>query len=454
MRNKIKLVFFAFIGFTAFGQPTIHSPFSSYGFGERNYSNDAVSAGLGYATISYIDSTLINFANPAAYNALAKGQPLFSLGLKGRVYNMEQNTSSNISGYGMVEHFSMAFTLKKHFGLAFGLKPYSKRGYELTSVERVGADSVRYTYIGSGGANEAFLGLSSTVIKLKGTHLSVGTNLGYLFGSALNERRSSIVTMGQPSGGVDRKSVRFKSFHYEIGTYLRQNIGKNQNVIVAAVIEPAQNISAFRDESLFAAFPPNGNVNNPNTYSLLYVNSNVEGTIRIAPTFTTGLNYSLRFKTLDMNSRDRLSEVQLHFNYSATDWSRYSATFDGQTESNNFLASNRISIGLQFTPETRFIENSVNTNFGERLRYRAGYYMFNLPYAENGTQVKENGITFGFGMPIAAQQALSSLNLGVTLGTRGSQESSGLKENFIGINFGVIVAPSFYDRWFKKRKLD
>ena len=167
MRNKIQVVFFLFFCITAFGQPTIHSPFSSYGFGERNYSNDAVSAGLGYATVSYIDSTIVNFSNPAAYNALAKGQPLFSLGLKGRVYTMEQGDASQFSGYGMVEHFTMAFTLKKHFGLAFGLKPYSKRGYEITSGERIGTDSLRYTYIGSGGANEAFLGLSSTVFKLK-----------------------------------------------------------------------------------------------------------------------------------------------------------------------------------------------------------------------------------------------------------------------------------------------
>ncbi len=450
MRNKIQVVFFLFFCITAFGQPTIHSPFSSYGFGERNYSNDAVSAGLGYATVSYIDSTIVNFSNPAAYNSLAKGQPLFSLGLKGRVYTMEQGDASQFSGYGMVEHFTLAFTLKKHFGLAFGLKPYSKRGYEITSGERVGTDSLRYTYIGSGGANEAFLGLSSTVLKLKNTHLSVGTNLGYLFGSALNERRSSFVTMNLPSGGVDRKTVRFNSFHYEIGTYLRHDFKKNQNIIIAAVLEPAQNIRAFRDESLFAA----GNVNNQLTYTRLYDTSNVEGSIRLAPTFTVGLNYSLRFKTYDGNSRERLSEFQFHLNYSSTDWTKYSATFNTNSEVNNFNTSSRISLGIQFTPETRFIENAVNTNFAERLRYRAGYYAINLPYSENGSQVKENGITFGFGMPIAAQQALSSVNLGVVLGSRGSNESNGLKENFIGINFGVIVAPSFYDRWFRKRKLD
>jgi hypothetical protein len=450
MRNKIQVVFFLILCSQAFAQPTLHSPFSSYGFGERNYSNDAVSAGLGYATVSYIDSTIVNFSNPAAYNALAKGQPLFSLGLKGRVYNMEQGAASNVSGYGMVEHFTMAFTLKKHFGLAFGLKPFSKRGYEITSGERVGTDSLRYTYLGSGGANEAFLGLSSTVFKLKSTHFSVGTNLGYLFGTALNERRSSIVTLGQPSGGVDRKSVRFGSFHYEIGTYLRQDLGKNQNILVAAVIEPAQNIRAYRNESLFAA----GNVNNELTYTRLYDTSNVLGTISLAPTFTTGLSYSLRFKTFDGNSRERLSEFQMHFNYSSTNWTKYSATFGNQSENNSLSTSDRISFGLQFTPETRFIENAMNTNFGERLRYRAGYYAINLPYSENGSQMKENGITFGFGLPIAAQQALSSVNLGVTLGSRGSDESNGLKENFIGINFGVIVAPSFYDRWFRKRKLD
>lgn len=450
MQNKIQTVLFIFLCSWAFGQTTLQSPYSSYGFGERNLSGDAISAGIGFCSVSYIDSTIVNFSNPAAYNALAKGQPLFSLGLKGRVYDLEQNGNSLISGYGMIEHFAMAFTLKKHFGLAFGLKPYSKRGYEIVSGERVGVDSLRYTYFGSGGANEAFIGLSSTVFKVKGSHLSVGTNLGYLFGTALNERRSSIVSLGSPSGGVDRKSVRFSSFHYEIGAYFKQNLGKDQHLLLAASIEPAQDLRAYRDEMFFAA----GNVNNPNTYTRLYDSSNVLGTIRLAPSMTFGLNYAYRFKTYDGNSRERETEIQFHANYSSTDWTKFTATFGGSVETNPFIASDRLSFGIQFTPETRFIENAVNTNFGERLRYRAGYYILNLPYSESGSQVKENGITFGFGMPVAAQQALSSVNLGVTLGSRSSELEGGLKENFIGINFGVIVAPSFYDRWFRKRKLD
>jgi hypothetical protein len=88
------------------------------------------------------------------------------------------------------------------------------------------------------------------------------------------------------------------------------------------------------------------------------------------------------------------------------------------------------------------------------MRYRVGYYNFSLPYTDNGLSASEFGTTFGLGLPIVAQQALSSINLGVTYGKRVNADASGLNESFVGINFGVIISPSFYDRWFRKRKLD
>ena len=450
MRTKIILSFLLFSSLNALAQNVTHSPFSSFGFGERTYGNDAVTSALGKANIALADSMFLNFHNPATYHLLAEGQPLFSLSAASRLSTYSQNNSSVFRATGMIDHFAFGFSIKKLFGLTIGLKPYSNRGYDITSSIKVGSDSVRYNYEGVGGTNEAFLGLTSTLLKWKGAHLSVGANLGYLFGTATNIRKSSIIQSNAFNGGVDEKAMRFKSIHYELGAYYKQNITPLQTLSLSAVLEPSQQINAFQSETLYDA----GNVNNQLTYSMLYDTSNVQGNITLAPTYSLGFAYSFRTSAQNNSKYTRNSEWMLTGSYSSTDWSKYRTAFNSVEISYSYSATSKISIGFQYTPETKFIENSVNTNLFERMRYRVGYYNFSLPYTDNGLSTSEFGTTFGLGLPIVAQQALSSVNIGVTYGKRGNADASGLNETFVGINFGVIISPSFYDRWFRKRKLD
>ena len=435
------------LSLSATAQNTIQSPFSSYGFGERATGTDPICSALGNAAITYLDSTLVNINNPASYNLLSEGQPLFSLAVRARISNFEQAGESNTTGIAVVDHFAMAFPIRKHFGLAFGLKPFSRRGYEITEKKLVGTDSLRNTYSGYGGANEAFIGLTTNLLKLRTTQFAVGANLGFLFGTAVNERKSSIIDNNSFLGGVDRKRIRFRSFHYELGFMFRQDFGKKQTLTLTGVLEPSQQINSFRGETLFFA----GNVNNAQSYSVLYDTSNVAGFLELAPSYTFGFSYSLRTSSKESN-RSRNSEFLLMGSYSSTDWTQFSSNFNDVTENYGYNATQKISLGFQYSPE--YQEYGVNTNFFESLRYRAGYYTFNLPYTDSGNEISEIGTTFGIGMPITAQQSLSSINLGVTLGRRGSGEGDGFNERFIGINFGIIVAPSNYDRWFRKRKLD
>lgn len=450
MRAKIILSFLLFSSLNAVSQNVTHSPYSSYGFGERTYGNDAVTSALGKSNIALADSMFLNFYNPATYHLLAEGQPLFSLSAASRLSTYSKANSSVFRATGTIDHFVFGFSIKKLFGLSFGLKPYSNRGYEITNTQKVGTDSIRYNYEGIGGTNEAYLGLTSTILKWKGAHLSLGANLGYLFGTATNTRKSSIIQSNAYNGGVDEKAMRFKSFHYELGAHYKQNITPLQTLSLSAVLEPSQQINAFQSETLYDA----GNVNNPLTYSMLYDTSNVQGKITLAPTYSIGFAYSLRTSSTNNSKFTRNSEYLLTGSFSSTDWSQYRTSFNNQEILYSYSASSKFSIGFQYTPETKFIENSVNTNFFERMRYRVGYYNFTLPYTDNGLSTSEFGTTFGLGLPIVAQQALSSINIGVTYGKRGNADASGLNESFVGINFGVIISPSFYDRWFKKRKLD
>jgi hypothetical protein len=68
-------------------------------------------------------------------------------------------------------------------------------------------------------------------------------------------------------------------------------------------------------------------------------------------------------------------------------------------------------------------------------------------------QYQERGITLGFGLPLLAQVSLSSLNVGFTLGQR-SIPNTDWSENFIGARVSLIMAPSNFEKWFRKRQLD
>ena len=112
-----------------------------------------------------------------------------------------------------------------------------------------------------------------------------------------------------------------------------------------------------------------------------------------------------------------------------------------------------MTFGIEYIPEAEFQLNTATTSFLARVRYRAGFYSYTLPYATNGQQVSDFGTTFGFGIPVAVQKSLSSINFGFSVGSRGVADQNAFKEQYYGINIGVSIAPGA-DKWFVKRKLN
>ncbi|MFX6234571.1 hypothetical protein ABTF60_19125, partial [Acinetobacter baumannii] len=54
---------------------------------------------------------------------------------------------------------AMPLSKSKGLGFAFGLKPISRINYSVTSNTRVAGDSVGTSYNGTGGLNQAFIGI-------------------------------------------------------------------------------------------------------------------------------------------------------------------------------------------------------------------------------------------------------------------------------------------------------
>lgn len=441
----ISLFLLAVVGQST-AQSTINSPYSTYGIGERNAFGHATFTSLGGASIAYFDSTVLNFYNPASYSFLGAGQPLFSLGINTQINKATQAGTSTSNYSGFIDHFAMAFTLKKRYGLAFGLKPFSQKGYEIIQRVAAGTDSVKYTYIGTGGTNQFFVGLSAIILKSETTSLSIGTNLNYLFGTATNERRSQLIGSSVLSGGIGWENTRMNAFHYELGAAFSHTINERHVIHLAAVLEPTQQLNATRDNYLFY-----GAFGDPSKYDTLSKNVDNNGKINMPNNLTIGANYNYWFNDVRSNNSVRNSELSVHVNYSTADWTRYSTSFGDST---SLKASSKISVGFQYIPERKFIENKTNMKFAERLRYRVGMYYNKLPYSYNNEQFTDMGATVGIGIPILAQISLSSVNLGFAFGKRSTGQDASYNNTYMNFNFGVTISPSLFERWFIKRKLD
>lgn len=420
---------------------------SYYGLGERAIGNHSIYDALGTNNFNFLDSAQLNFFNPASYSLMSSGNTLFSVGIYGRTSKYTYNDNSEYQFSAMADHFALGFKMKKRMGLAFGLKPFSGRGYSFTQKIFTGTDSIKYVYSGQGGIQDLFLGFSYGIIQNKNTKLSFGFNASYLFGKVTNEKQSILIDPNTFSGGIGRNSISVKALKYEFGSFLRQKLGKRNEITISAVFAPSQSLKSTYTEELYTA----SNINTLSTYDTLdFIQTGGKTKLGIESKY--GISYQLILPEWKRNTR--VLHPQISFLASLTTISASTHNFQNVSPWNN-LNSTKTGFGLQFQPEAKLYENISTLKFLEKISYRIGVYSSLLPYSTvSGAQYKEQAFTAGFGMPILAQQGLSSLNLSICFGKRGVDEIGFTSEEFLSFNFGLVVSPSSFDRWFRKRKLD
>ena len=434
-------------GYTV-AQSTSTSPYSSYGFGQRDGLDHGTYEGIGATTITYFDSTTLNFYNPASYNTMGKGQPMFSVGVSSRLSFYSEDNVKSFNKAVLLNNYALGFAFGKHFGFAFGIKPFTRRGYEFSTRSMLDTDTIWHRYSGSGSTSEVFLGLSTDVLKLKNQRLAVGGNIGYVFGTLINQRKSNII--GSQSGGIDQNILKINALHYEFGMYYKQRFNNKHSYTLSAVIEPQQHFNATQRWDLFTS----SHVDNPLYYNRIDSSGTIKGKITTAPSTTFGFSYSFRFNDVKKERQTRNSEISLHTSYNTTDWTRFATNFGGINLPSGFVSTSKLTLGVQYIPETSFMGQSSKWGFLETMRYRAGFYQYTLPYIVNGLTVMDKAMTFGVGIPVRGQKSLSSVNFGVAYGKRGNGTASALNEHYLSVNASIIIAPAIFERWFIKRKLD
>lgn len=447
MFNRFLLILSCVFSISIYGQKFATSPFSSYGLGEFGTLDNANFIGFGNANIGVIDSLNLNYYNPSSYSFLGHGQPLFSTGVSYKNSLYTENNASFSNNMNAINHFAFAVPFAKICGLAFGLKPFSRVGYNVYDYDVQGSDTIKYTYLGNGSINDVFAGFSLKVLNLKKHQIGIGTNFSYLFGSTENQRISNLTS--QSSGGIEIQKYQVRSIYYNLGFNYQLQVTKNQNLTIGASYNSKQNLATTKNLDLYFL----NDVSDINSITDTISSFEQVSTITMPSMYDVGFAYRFRPKVDSSYNKSKIFQLNVYGSYQVQNWSEFKADFTNDSAV-ALMNTNRISFGFEFAPHYNYLDRTKSIGYLSRIRYRAGIQTSTLPLSRANSQLKSSSVNVGISLPIVSQRSVSSLNLGVSLGTKGNGQANSLNERFMGVNFGITLAPGAYDRWFRKYKID
>lgn len=489
MLRTLKVLFLiSGISVLTFGQKGTHTPYSSFGLGELKGNDYAAFLSMGGISMASTDSTILNQQNPASYTYIGRFRPIFQVGLNGRFSRFESETDETTQRHFGLNQFQLGLPIKKRWGAAFGLKPYSFTGYQISNYVVEDDDSTQlYTSEGSGGINNFYFGVAyrpvqnvsskkkyinikdstgvrkDSIVVYREHHLSIGANGNFLFGSS---KKTNTFQYWSSSLGLNARvdnSLRMSGLIYDFGLnyqYIfstKSSDGKEKNtnsISFGATYSPGLTVKTYQDLLAYSYITIGGSFNGPEFISdtIEYVTDN-QGSVYIPDSYKAGFEYRIGPANAIKSS---LLRVGLDAKYQK--WSAYDERFEGTTYTNNMKDRLSLGLGLEWTPKT--VSAGRTTTYLSYIHYRLGfnYTMTELNVLNNlnnYTNLSSYGMSFGVGLPITIiKNSNTNVNFGANLGRLGTTENGLIRENFVGVFFGLSITPGNGNFWFIKRKYD
>ncbi len=419
MKISKKLSFLALgllsVAVNAAAQGMSVSPYSKFGYGLLNdnaTSSQRQMGGVGYAMNS---GRQINVMNPASYAATDTLTFLFDMGLDFTMLHSSEAASGNNPATsdtqygGGIEYLTMQVPIGKCMGASLGLVPYSSVGYSFGSKIDNGTNS----HEGQGGLNQLYIGFAGRLFK----GFSIGTNVSYLFGTTVND---VYVNTSAGSSSLFEQLLRVRDWRVQFGAQYTLNINKEHTLTAGVVYSPGKTLLGKARVIKYDVSADE----KPDTLA----QRSLKGNASLPDTWGAGLNYGWQGRL----------HVEADFTYQP--WSKVKTISMPQFESTRFADRWQVNLGAEFRP-------SLRGKYFQRMSYRAGAF-FNRDYMMVGdNNVREYGVSFGFGFPALASKTL--INLGFEYRHRQAHPNPLLKENYFNIKLGI----NFNELWFFQNKI-
>lgn len=385
------------------------SPYSKYGYGlltDNASSAQRAMGGVGYAMNN---GRQINVMNPASYAMCDSLTFLWDLGLGfTNLHSKEGDTKAKAFGGGL-DYITMQFPISKRVGGSFGLVPYSSVGYAFGSE----LSSGRELRQGDGGINQLYAGVAYRPFDF----VSVGANFSYWFGSCTND--AYVYTSGGSTTLFERM-IDVRDWNVQLGLQLTKTFAKKHRATLGVTYTPQKslhgNVLAIKYDAT------------SDTKTDTISHSGLGGDFSTPHSIGVGLGYVFD---------DRLTaEVDVTWQ----NWAKAKFRDEANFDHNVFRNRTKIAAGLQYVPKLR-------GNYLQRINYRVGGHYTDDYITVRGNNVREYGVSVGFGLPSNFSKTM--VNLSFEYKSRKSAPVNFIKEDYFNITIGV----NFNEMWFWKNKI-
>lgn len=386
------------------------SPYSQFGYGlldDNAIGAQKAMGGVGYAMQG---KRQINVMNPASYASMDSLTFLFDMGINYQSIWSKENSLSEQSQGGGLDYITMQFPLGRYMGGSIGLLPYSSVGYAFGKSINNGSDSRS----GEGGISQLYIGISGRLWK----RLSLGVNVGYLFGNIVN---NIYATTDGSSQGLFETTMAVKDFHLQFGLQYTQPFNKKNKATIGLVYSPSKSLLGKATSSTYDLTAGT---------STLDTTVNMKNNYKLPHTFGAGISYVYDNRlTIGLDATYQNWADMPYYNVS---------TNSGYTLNNRY----KLALGAEYLPSL------MSGGYVQHIRYRVGGF-YNRSYLNiRGNDLNEYGVSCGFGFPLRNDKSI--VNLSFEYVNRQGSPSKLIKEDFFRISLGI----TFNEMWFWQRKFE
>ncbi|MDG2371037.1 MAG: hypothetical protein P8L83_00270 [Flavobacteriaceae bacterium] len=414
--KKIFFIFFTLTSFSSIAQVGTGSPYSFVGFGETNFRGNHLNRAMGGLDV-YIDSIHPNINNPASYGTLKL--TTYSVGVNYRNNKLANNLETQKVTSAAIDYIGVSIPTKR-FGFGFGILPFSSVGYLLEDQTQINQMETVNRFTGEGGINNAFLSIGFKVFE----GLNIGFTTNYGFGD-ITYRKTQVID-GIENGIYLESNSSLSGINYKASI----------NLTIPVKELELHGLISFSPEAEFIS----QNIQIIYTRSLL--NADQLGDLEETNLALTGLDKTKYRLPKSSSFGIGIGKNKKWFfgaQYNKINNSRFINEFVNQSNI-SYKDASRVGVGGFYIPEFSSI-----TSYWKKVVYRFGYRSEDKGYLVNNQLIKENGITFGLGLPMASY---SNTNVTFEFGKLGTKNNNLIEENYWAIRLGF----SLNDIWFIKRK--
>lgn len=401
-------------GFSASAQTTTSSPYSQFGLGDLKspvFPQQRALGGIGAGIRQPGAYSNINFANPASYSAIQI--TTFDIGGTIGLRQLSRNNISETGSNASFSHLGFAASTGKRAALVAGLVPYSELGYSYKVPSKIDTNNVNYVYSGDGGLSKAHIGYG---IQL-GKNVSVGANLGYIFGKLSQFRSAEFEDFSALNSRVESNSS-ISGFTIDYGVQYTANVSSGTKLILGYSGNSGSKINTVASRLSTTWRYSGGDQESGPLDTLSYTEND---RVKLDMPLTHSIGFALE------NTNNWLFGADLNLG----EWSKFS---DGNTNAglNNSMG---IAVGGQFTPDPTAV-----SNYFKVIDYRLGVKYHKTPIRVRNTDIKQTALTLGFGFPLPANRSsFYKINFSTELGQRGTMDNNLVRERYVNFHVGFTL---------------